>query len=425
MPPDPTIDRDGRSAVVHLHGDLVVPAARALYARLRSVAKRRDVRTLVLDFADAGRIDSSGIAVVSLIGRQLAETGKQLDLSHMQDQHRAALTLAPGRAEEPGAPRITDGRKLDPAPRATDGRKPDPAPRATDGRMTDAARPEAGDAGDAHDAGDADDVGGPRTLEHLGEQVFGFGAGLRGFSHLLADTVVQLARVATRRTRLPPGSLWHHIEGMGVGAIFIVGLLSFLTGMTMAFQGAVQLQRFGAGVFVADMIGVSMVRELVPLMTAVIITGRTGAAIAAELGTMQVRSEIDALSTMGISPVRFLILPRLLAITVIGPALTLIGTFIGILGGMVVAAVRLDMPPVTFWSRVVDRVTLSDFVHGLGKSLVFAWIIGLAGSHLGMRARGDASSVGTATTRTVVVSVFFIILVDAMFATITTYTRFG
>jgi phospholipid/cholesterol/gamma-HCH transport system permease protein len=231
--------------------------------------------------------------------------------------------------------------------------------------------------------------------------------------------------VVTRKTRIPAGALRQHLEEMGVDAIFIVALLSFLTGMTMAFQGAVQLQRFGAGVFVADMIGVSMVRELVPLMTAVIITGRTGAAIAAELGTMQVRSEIDALSTMGISPVRFLIVPRIIAITVIGPALTLIGIFVGILGGMLVATVTLDMPAVTFWSRIVERVTLLDFVHGLGKSLVFAWIIGLAGSHLGMRAGGDASSVGTATTRTVVASVFFIILVDAVFATIATFARHG
>jgi phospholipid/cholesterol/gamma-HCH transport system permease protein len=173
------------------------------------------------------------------------------------------------------------------------------------------------------------------------------------------------------------------------------------------------------------MIGMSMVRELVPLMTAVIVTGRTGAAIAAELGTMRVRSEIDALATMGISPVRFLIVPRIAAITVVGPALTLIGIFVGILGGMLVAALTLDMPAVTFWSRVVYRVTLLDFVHGLGKSLVFAWIIGLVGSHLGMRASGDASSVGSATTRTVVVSIFLIIVVDAVFATITTFARHG
>ena len=373
-----TIERDGRAAVVRLRGDLVVPTARGLYGELRGLARRRDVRAVVLDFARAGRIDSAGTAVVSLIGRQLAQSGKTLELSHLDEQHRAALALAP----EPGGKR-----------------------------------------GEAADAAEA--TGLSSVIERLGEYVVEFGASLRALGELAAQAVRQLAAVATGRARLPAGSLRLHVERMGVDAIFIVGLLSFLTGMTMAFQGAVQLQRFGAGVFVADMIGMSMVRELVPLMTAVILTGRTGAAIAAELGTMRVRSEIDALSTMGIDPVRFLIAPRLVAIAVIGPALTLIGIFVGILGGMVVAAATLDLPPVTFWQRVVDRVTVLDFVHGLGKSVVFAGIIGLSGSHLGMRARADASSVGTATTRTVVVSVFLIIVVDAVFATISTVARYG
>lgn len=372
QPPGTTVERDGRSAIVHLRGDLVIPTVRDVYAKLRGVAKRRDIGTLVLDFGHAGRIDSSGVAVVALLGRQLKQSGKKLDLAHLHDQHRAALELMPDGAAEPPPPVVAPG-----------------------------------------------------LIEHIGERVIDLAAGLRAFSALVAEIIRQLAGIAARRVHTPPGSLRHHIERMGVDAIFIVALLSFLTGMTMAFQGATQLQRFGAGVFVADLIGMSMVRELVPLMTAVIVTGRTGAAIAAELGTMRVRSEIDALATMGISPVRFLIVPRIGAITVVGPALTLIGMFIGILGGMVVAALTLDMPAVTFWSRVADRVNLLDFVHGLGKSLVFAWIIGLVGSHLGMRASGDASSVGSATTRTVVISVFLIIVVDAVFATITTFVRHG
>jgi len=155
---------------------------------------------------------------------------------------------------------------------------------------------------------------------------------------------------------------------------------------------------------------------LIPIVDSASISERT---------CMVPSSEIDALSTMGINPVRFLIVPRVVAITIAGPSLTLIGIFVGILGGMLVAAVTLDMPAETFWARVVDRVTLLDFLHGLGKSVVFAWIIGFAGSHLGMRAGGDASSVGTATTRTVVTSVFFIILVDAVFATIATFARHG
>ena len=370
--PGTTVERDGRSAIVHLRGDLVVPTVRGVYTQLRGVAKRRDVAKLVLDFGGAGRIDSSGVAVVALLGRQLAQSGKKLDLAHLHDQHRAALELLHDADAEPPAP-----------------------------------------------------IEAPGAVERLGEHLIGAAAGFRAFTALIAEILRQLGAIAARRAHTPPGSLRLHIERMGVDAIFIVSLLSFLTGMTMAFQGAMQLQRFGAGVFVADLIGMSMVRELVPLMTAVILTGRTGAAIAAELGTMRVRSEIDALATMGISPVRFLIVPRIAAITVVGPALTLIGIFIGILGGMLVAALTLDMAAVTFWSRVVDRVTLLDFVHGVGKSLVFAWIIGLVGSHLGMRASGDASSVGTATTRTVVISVFLIIVVDAVFATITTFARHG
>jgi len=371
MPPKATaIERDGRSAVVRLQGDLVVATAGSLYARLRGLARLRGVKTLVLDFTGAGRIDSAGAAVVALLGRQLRRSGKQLELRRQNDQHRAAIELTPALAP--------DVRR-------------------------------------------ADAVAG--VVERQGARVIETAGGLAAFGGLVVETLAQLTQVLARRKHIPAGSLRHHLELMGVDAIFIVSLLSFLTGMTMAFQGAVQLQRFGAGVFVADMIGMSMVRELVPLMTAVILTGRTGAAIAAELGTMQVRSEVDALSTMGINPVRFLIVPRIIAITAIGPALTLIGIFIGIMGGMMVAQVTLDMPAVTFWSRVVARVTLLDFAHGVGKSVVFAWIIGFVGSYLGLGASGDAGSVGRATTRTVVLSVFFIILVDAVFATIATFTR--
>jgi len=368
--PATTVQREGHSAVVHLRGDLVVTSARGLYATLRGLARRRDLTKLVLDFSAAGRLDSSGAAVLALLGRQLQRQRKSLELTGLTAQHRAVMELSPERAAEP-----------------------------------------------------AEAVAVAGTLEQLGEHVLELGTGVRALAKLVADTVRQLVAVVLRRSRIPAGAVRHHLAVMGVDAIFIVALLSFLTGMTMAFQGAVQLQRFGAGVYVADMIGMSMVRELVPLMTAVIITGRTGAAIAAELGTMQVRSEIDALATMGIDPIRFLIVPRMLAITVIGPALTLIGIFIGIVGGMVVAAAVLDMPAVTFWARIVERVTLLDFAHGVGKSLVFAWIIGFAGSYLGLRANGDASSVGNATTRTVVVSVFFIVLVDAVFATIATLLR--
>jgi phospholipid/cholesterol/gamma-HCH transport system permease protein len=154
----------------------------------------------------------------------------------------------------------------------------------------------------------------------------------------------------------------------------------------------------------------------------VVLTGRTGAAIAAELGTMRVRSEVDALETMGINPVRFLILPRLLAITLAGPMLTLCAMAIGLLGGQLVASMTLQLPAAAFWARLAERLTVGDLLVGLGKGLAFSWVIGLSGGHFGLRAGGDASSVGTATTRTVVAGIAGIILVDSVWATITTLT---
>ena len=368
--PTATVERKGRSAVVRLHGDLTIPTASAFYSKLRALAKRRDVHEVVLDFSEAGRIDSSAIAVVALAERRLKRHGKTLELTALDDRQRAAFEL------------LTKTPTEEPAPLEV-----------------------------------------PGALERMGDSVLGAATGARALLALVADTGRQTLAVVTRRKRLPAGSVGRQIAMMGVDGIFIVALLSFLLGMTMAFQGAVQLQKFGAGVFVADMIGMSMVRELAPLITAIILTGRTGAAIAAELGTMKVRSEIDALATMGINPVRFLIVPRMLAITFVGPALTLLGIFVGMFGGMLVAALALDMSMSSFWARLGERVGLADYVHGMSKSLVFAWIIGFAGCHLGMRARGDAGSVGLATTRTVVVSIFFIILVDAVFATVSTIAR--
>jgi phospholipid/cholesterol/gamma-HCH transport system permease protein len=364
-----TVKRNERAVVVRLHEDLCIPTAGAVYQRLQKVAKRRDIQKVVLDFSEVDRIDSAGIAVVSLMRRQLDRSGKELDLTELDEQQRAALDLAPVGDKPPAREPI------------------------------------------------------PGWIERLGDRTLGLRTATRELLSMMADTVRQTVAVATGKKRLPAGSVGEQIITMGVDAIFIVGLLSFLLGMTMAFQGATQLQRFGAGVFVADMIGMSVVRELAPLITAIILTGRTGAAIAAELGTMRIRSEVDALTAMGINPNRFLIVPRMLAITVVGPALTVMAMFIGILGGMFVASMVVDMPLVAFWLRLTERLTLWDWGHGIGKSLVFSWIIGIAGSHLGMRAGKDSSAVGAATTRTVVVSIFFIIIVDAIFATIATLTR--
>lgn len=369
--PEPvaSVERDGRAAVVRLQGDLTVPSAKALYGDLCDVARRKDVRSIVLDFASVGRIDSSGIAAVSLVGRQLERSGKKLELRELEDRHKAAFAMVPKKVE-----------------------KEEPIPQET-------------------------------AIEQLGGGVLSAWDGAKALSSIVKDSSHQAALVASRRKQLPSGSVGAQIVEMGFNGVFIVGVLAFLIGMTMAFQGVTQLQRFGAGVFMADMLSLSMVRELAPLLTAIILTGRTGAAIAAELGTMKVRSEIDALDVMGINPNRFLILPRLVAITFAGPALTLMGMFIGMLAGGLVASLTIDLPAIAYWTRIAEFITLGDYAHGLVKSLLFSWIIAVSGCHFGMRATGDPSSVGHATTRTVVVSVLMIIFVDAMFATITTVVR--
>ena len=362
------IERHGRDAIVHVEGDVVVATARGFADELRALVRRRGVGTIALDFAGAGRVDSAGVAAVSLFTRQAERAGRRVEVIGLSSQHRAVFALD----QETVA---------------------------------------------------ATDVPPPSVLERVGGRVIDAGQGARALARLVADAARASARAVTQLRRAPSGAIVDQLDVMGTGAMPIVGLLSFLLGMTMAFQGLVQLRRFGASPFVADMVSVSMVRELAPLMTAVILAGRTGAANAAELATMHMRSEIDALSTMGIAPVRFLIVPRLAAITVAGPALTLYAMFVGVVGGMVVAAGTMSLPIVSFWQRVVERVDLGDVAHGLGKSLAFAWIIGLVGSHTGMRAGRDASSVGSAATRTVVTSVSLIVLVDAVVATVTAIVR--
>jgi phospholipid/cholesterol/gamma-HCH transport system permease protein len=303
------------------------------------------------------------VAVIELARRSLERSGRHLELEHVGDAHQVALQLSPSTRSRP------------------------------------------------------ERAGNDTWLEAIGDRVLLIVENLRALGRLAFEVVRQTALIATRRHKLPQGSVAQHVLVMGADGVFIVSLLSFLLGVTTAFQGVMQLSRFGAGVFVADMVGWSMIRELAPLMTAVVLTGRTGAAIAAELGAMRVGQEIDALTAMGVSPVRFLVVPRLAALTFALPALTLISMAVGIVGGMIVAALLLDMSAVTFWSRIVDRVDMADFLQGFLKSFAFAWIIGLVGSHLGMRASGDAGSVGNATTRTVVTCIFLIIVVDAVFAT--------
>jgi len=198
----------------------------------------------------------------------------------------------------------------------------------------------------------------------------------------------------------------------------MVSLVSFLVGVILAFQSAVQLQQFGASIYVADLVGLSVVRELGPMMAAFIVAGGTGARFAAQLGNMKVDEEIDALETLGISSVNFLALPRLFAVTVMLPILALYANVLGILGGMFVSATMLNIPTSAYWIETQNRVSLPDVLSGLFKCLFFGLAVGLAGCLRGMKCERSAAGVGTATSSAVVTGIMLIVLADALFAVI-------
>ncbi len=199
---------------------------------------------------------------------------------------------------------------------------------------------------------------------------------------------------------------------IGVNSIPIVAVICFFVGLILAMQAAYQLERFGASIYVADLVGVSMTREMGPLLTAIIIAGRSGSAIAAEIGTMKVYEEIDALQTMGFNPIQFLVVPRTLALLIMLPCLTLIADFVGILGGLFFAVFSLKISFIRYLSQTADALVMKDLITGLVKTFVFAIIVAQVGSYQGFSVKGGAEGVGKATTASVVASIFLIILAD-------------
>jgi phospholipid/cholesterol/gamma-HCH transport system permease protein len=207
-----------------------------------------------------------------------------------------------------------------------------------------------------------------------------------------------------------------NLRTAGLDALPIVGLLSFSMGIVVAYQGADQLRQFGANIYVVDLVGLSILREFAPLMSAIIIAGRSGSAYAAQIGTMTVTQEIDAIRTMGIAPLEMLVLPKLLALLIALPLLSVFADVLGVAGGMLMARVQLDVSFHEFLDRFPHAVSPTSFMVGIGKSPVFAVIIAVVGCFQGFRTAGGADSVGRHTTRAVVQSIFLVILADAFFS---------
>jgi len=226
--------------------------------------------------------------------------------------------------------------------------------------------------------------------------------------------------------RHPSRMRWKEVVGvaeeMGVNGLPVVTLIAFLMGVVLAYQSAVPMRQFGAELFVANLIGLSLLRELAPLMTAIVLAGRTGAAFAAEIGTMKVNEEIDALTTMALDPLRFLVVPRLLATLFVAPLLTVYAGVVGLVGGGLVM-LTFDIPLVTYFNQIVSVVSIGDFTGGLFKSAVFAFLVATVGCLRGLETQGGPRAVGQAATRAVVSAIVLIVVFDGIFAVVFNFFR--
>ncbi|GJQ57723.1 MAG: MlaE family lipid ABC transporter permease subunit [Candidatus Scalindua sp. AMX11] len=261
----------------------------------------------------------------------------------------------------------------------------------------------------------------PDIFTRLGDTAIEFGKDQASMFTFLGDTFLSFFRFFWNTRMLRINDVMENMHKVGLNALPIVGLISFLLGLIMAFMSSVQLQQFGANIYVASLVSLSMTRELGPIMTAIIVAGRSASAFAAEIGTMKISEEIDALFTMGIDPHIFLVLPRIIATCLVVPLLVLFSDLFAILGGLVVGTTMLDLTINGYITQTINTLSLYDVFFGVFKSIVFALLISWIGCLRGFQAKGGATSVGRATTSAVVSSIFLIVVSDSIFVVILRY----
>jgi phospholipid/cholesterol/gamma-HCH transport system permease protein len=357
------IRQEPQELVVELGGVLDSESAPDLAGRFAELP-RNGHRQIILDLARLRRIDSIGVAVILDVREDLAKEGVKLRLRGAIPQVRKVFSLSLARADE------------------LSGEEPE----------------QAWDPISA--AGEAIARGWQRTEEGIHQ------CGEVAYWILVAPFKGQMPRFAATADQ---------VNRFGTSAIPIVALIALLIGLIMAMQSAHQLRQFGAVIFVADLVGISTCRELGPFVTAIVVAGRSGSAVAAELGTMTVSEEIDAIRTMGLNPMRYLVVPRILAMTICTPLLTIIANLIAITGGLLIGVFHLGISASAYMNETLEAVELSDLVTGLVKSVIFGAVIGNVGVFEGLHVRGGSEGVGSATTQSVVTSIFLIIVTDAIF----------
>jgi phospholipid/cholesterol/gamma-HCH transport system permease protein len=261
----------------------------------------------------------------------------------------------------------------------------------------------------------------PGAMIRLGEGTIRVASDLKYLMSFIGSVCMALVYVFMRPGVLRRDDTFLCMQKTGVDALPIVGLINFLLGLIMAFMSSVQLQKFGANIYIASLVSLSMTRELGPIMTAIIVAGRSGSAFAAEIGTMKVSEEVDALFTMGFEPARFLVAPKIIASVIVVPILTLFADLFAIMGGLFVGVTMLNLTAAAYMTQTISTLSFFDFYWGVLKSIVFAFIIAWIGCLRGFQVRGGAASVGQAATSAVVSSIFMIIVADSIFAIILCY----
>lgn len=261
----------------------------------------------------------------------------------------------------------------------------------------------------------------PHVLSRLGEATFQQASGVKYLISFIGSVCLSLLYVCLHPKSLRGDDTFLHMQRTGVDALPIVALISFLLGLIMAFMSSVQLKQFGANIYVASLVSLAMARELGPIMTAIIVAGRSGSAFAAEIGTMKISEEVDALFTMGFDTTRFLVVPRIIATVLVVPILTLFSDLFAIAGGLVVGVYMLDLTATAYIAQTIKTLTLFDVFLGFLKGGVFGLLIAWIGCFRGFQASGGAASVGKATTSAVVSSILFIIIANSIFSVILRY----
>ncbi len=355
----------GGQRTLRLGGTLTVASLGAVTRDLAEV--QPDGRDLTIDLGQVERIDTTGAWVVHKLLRDWQAAGRTATLDHASDDARRLIEQVAAN-DKPAARRPPHGN---------------------------------------------------RAVERLALIGGGVIVALHSFGEFLAflgQTIVVLAATIFERRPLRWNAVIHQMEVVGANALGIITLLLFLVGIVVAQQGAVQLQQFGAEVFTVNLIGRSVIRELGILLVAIMVAGRSGSAFAAQIGSMKLNEEVDAMRSIGMSPTEVLVLPRVIAMVVMLTLLAFYGAVMAIIGGGLFCWISLSIPPASFVQRIQDVTPMSDLVIGMVKAPVFGFIIAVTGCFQGMQVTGNAESVGQRTTQAVVQSIFLVIVLDAFFA---------